>query len=293
LLNEGDPFNTSHYVLADEFGKYMHQFKPDHHLVTTSFWHSFPKDSFWSNPNYPDVDYADVHLYISESEQTFSDTAQATYTTSMQYGAYRPGGAGKPVIRGETGFVVSGSEPASSLFDDDSGGIWLHNFVWGGINPGGMLESYWYEEEHIYQQNPSGIYRFDLRPIFHTFYNFIRDLPLNNGHYLDAAAQTSIGDLRTWGQKDLANGRAHLWIQNTHHTWVNVVNHVPIPPISGWVSISGFHPGEEYTVQWWDPYQPNPAGQITSTEIVVAQPDGSLVLHVSGLTSDVGVKVLP
>jgi len=56
LLNEGDPWNSQHYTLADEFGKYIHQFAPNDHLVSTSNRHSFPKDGFWANPDYPDVD---------------------------------------------------------------------------------------------------------------------------------------------------------------------------------------------------------------------------------------------
>ena len=34
-------------------------------MVTTSFWASFPNKEFWSNPPYADVDYADLHAYIS------------------------------------------------------------------------------------------------------------------------------------------------------------------------------------------------------------------------------------
>ncbi len=42
LLNEGDPASIQHFTLADEFGAYMKQFEPNDHLVSTSFWHSFP-----------------------------------------------------------------------------------------------------------------------------------------------------------------------------------------------------------------------------------------------------------
>ena len=42
---------------------YFHQNDPSHHMVTTSFWPSFPNMEFWSNPSYSDVDYADLHAY--------------------------------------------------------------------------------------------------------------------------------------------------------------------------------------------------------------------------------------
>ena len=65
LLNEGDPFNGNHYDQANSFARYMHQNEPDRHLVTTSLWHSFPVSEFWGNPSFPDVDYADLHAYVS------------------------------------------------------------------------------------------------------------------------------------------------------------------------------------------------------------------------------------
>ena len=45
--------------------KYFHQNDPSHPMVTTSFWSSFPNEEFWSNPLYADIDYVDLHAYIS------------------------------------------------------------------------------------------------------------------------------------------------------------------------------------------------------------------------------------
>ena len=96
LTNEGDPFLAKHWEMADELGKFMHcqvfgaavgqgdgsactLEHPDRHLVTTSFWHSFPGYStqtdygFWGNPEYPNVDYADVHAYLSTSPAPLAD----------------------------------------------------------------------------------------------------------------------------------------------------------------------------------------------------------------------------
>jgi hypothetical protein len=64
-VNEGDPYNGYHYEAANAFGRYVHENDPSHHMVTTSFWTSFPNKEFWSNAQYPDVDYADLHAYVS------------------------------------------------------------------------------------------------------------------------------------------------------------------------------------------------------------------------------------
>jgi hypothetical protein len=64
-VNEGDPYNSYHYEAANAMARYFHQTDPSHHLVTTSYWAAFPNIEFWSNPNYLDVDYADLHAYIS------------------------------------------------------------------------------------------------------------------------------------------------------------------------------------------------------------------------------------
>src|SRR5262249_38762284 len=65
LINEGNPFDGAHYEQADSFAAFMHQHEPSRHMVTTSTWHSLPVGQFWGNPQYPNVDYADLHAYVS------------------------------------------------------------------------------------------------------------------------------------------------------------------------------------------------------------------------------------
>jgi hypothetical protein len=293
LLNEGDPANELHYLLADEFGKYMRQFAPDQHLVSTSFWHSFPKDEFWANPDYPNLDFADIHQYVEQGSPGYRDTALSSEALSLKVGARQPGGAGKPVIRGETGFTAGGSAPASDELLADREGLWLHNFLWAGLNAGGLIESYWYEIYHIYQTRPDGRLLFDHRPQFGIFYNFIKDLPLNNGYYQAAQATVSDPRLGVIGQKDLVNGRAHLWVRNVDHTWKNVVDGVPVLEVSGAIRLSGFVAGQSYLVQWWDPYEPDPERQVLRTEQVAARADQTLELGVDNLVTDLAVTIQP
>lgn len=304
LLNEGDPGSDFHYILTDELGKYFQQAfipagqtakHPNMHLVTTSFWHSFP-NQFWGSSDYPHVDYADVHMYAQESNvqpldyvyelSDFDDSALFSQKLSMTHGAKQPDGPGKPVIRGEVGWLFDGED----LFAQNvTAGLWLHNFIWAGINSGGLMELLWTGGSSIRQLYQAGSY--DYRPMYGSFYNFIKDIPLNNGHYQEAEAVASHPDLRVWGQKDLVHGQAHLWIQNRLNTWRNVADGVSIPPISGTVTISGFEPGKSYLLQWWDTFQTDPTQQILRSETLVAQNDGSLAIAVANLSADVAVKL--
>ena len=213
---------------------------PNDHLISTSFWAGFPGAEFWANAKYPNVDFADIHQYISKSESSslFYDTALATFNHSAEYG--KNSNVKKPVIRGETGFTNSGTEPGTSDFLKDADAVWLHNFIWGQINSGGLMESYWYSSYdnygHLYASS------FDHRNQFKSYYQFIKNIPLNNNRYTDAEAVKTNSNLRVWGQKDTVNNRVHLWIANAQHTWKNVVDNAAIAPISDTVKIGGFAP---------------------------------------------------
>jgi hypothetical protein len=64
-INEGDPYNGRHYEAANAMARYFDEHDPAQHMATTSFWAGFPNAEFWSNPAYPNIDYADLHAYIS------------------------------------------------------------------------------------------------------------------------------------------------------------------------------------------------------------------------------------
>lgn len=320
LLNEGQPWIGEHYTLADEFGKYMkcrtfgvepgtgdsakctYQ-HPNYHLVSTSFWTDYPKDDFWENSIYPNMDFADIHrygfrngtdnwlnidgsrYYVAQSDPNFYDTALYTQEMSQVIKNSNPK---MPVIRGETGLIENGDTNAyTTALDGDifgtgtnqGQGIWLHNFVWGHINPGGLIESYWYEDyggRHIYGNK-------DQRGHFGSYYNFIKDIPLNKGGYVDTAATTSNTNLRAWGQKNTAAGRAHVWIQNKNHTWNN---YVPAG-ITGTVTIGGFQANTQLQVQWYNTY----SGTVQSTQTLTTNSSGNLVLSVNNLVTDIAAKI--
>ena len=305
LTNEGDPWLTRHYEMADELGKFMHcvvfgvsvgsgdgqkcNYKhPDAHLVTTSFWTSFPATQFWKNTSYPNVDYADLHAYISTSDIGLSatelskmqwDSAYYHLGHSKEIGGWK---LGKPTVRGEAGIDSTKGQVEQPDLAKDTHGIWLHKFLWSTIDTGAMPELYWWRENIQKQPGTDGVA--GLYEIFRTFSNFVKGIPINNGNYKDAQGIATDARLRVIGQKDPVNGRAHLWLDNSAHTWKNVVDNAGITPITSRVTITNM-PAGTYAVTWFDTY----SGATTTTTINSSVQ--GLTLPVSQLSTDIAVKI--
>ena len=192
---------------------------------------------------------------------------------------------GKPTIRGETaltypqrftnpykGFNFTGED---QLLVDDMQGVWWKKWTWAHIHPGGLIEVYWFTDVLMSRKFLYG----------KAYQNFMAGIPLTNGHYQDVAATVSNPRLRVLGQKDLTNNKAHLWIDNSSHTWKNVVDGVTIPPVSGTVTITGLRDGP-YQAEWWDTL----TGVVTSTEAVECV-SGKINLPISGLATDKACKI--
>jgi len=212
-------------------------------------------------------------------EAMHEDAALYTSAYSRLWGGASPAGAGKPLVRGEAGLdYPGGPQEEQEALAQDTEGVWLHNLVWGGINPGGMYDLYWWV---------GNIRQHDLYPHYEPYRDFMEDIPLTNGAYEDAEAVAFNPDLRAWGQVDPIRRRGHVWIQNKFHTWRNVVDGAHIPGLSGSVTLLGL-PDGEYRVEWWDTYR----GTVFRTE--EARADDGLALTVpSGLTTDLAVKLFP
>jgi hypothetical protein len=317
LANEGDPWNGNHWALADELGYFMHctvfgiavvgdaggkcpLTQPNAHLVTTSFWHSFPVREFWASPEYPNVDYADLHAYLStgwRKEPAYETDAalfHLEYSAEMRERIDRVsaenGLASKPVMRGETGLDFLDQQVQNPGLEQDQQGVWLHNLLWSTLDAGAMPELLWWPENINRQPGPDG--EAGLFEVFRYFSEFVDGIPIANGAYQDAAAQVTDPNLRVTGQKDLADGRAHLWVQNKNHTWRNVVDQVDgITGLGGSVTVEGFAPSALYTVQW-HLFGTEGSPAVTESEIL-ADEGGTIVLALPAdpLITDVGIKI--
>ena len=314
LTNEGDPFFTKHWEMADELGKYMHcgvfgiptgtgdgsscTFRhPNRHMVTTSFWHSFPGyseetgDGFWGSPKYPNIDYADVHAYISTSPAPTADRIlmekDAAYYHLWHSALYGGWNLKLPVVRGEAGMVPyngSTDDKTGLGIQEDTSGVWYHNYVWSSLDSGALYEIYWYADFHVYSEG-----EFDHRDTALSFWNFMDGIPLNNGQYQDLAAEIPDSNLRVVGQKDTASGNAYLWIQNKNHNWKNVVDGIPVASVSGTVRIGGFDPGKFHYLEWWDTNRTTE--QKIATDLVKSTTDGFLEIPIQSLSGDIALKI--
>ena len=306
LTNEGDPNLTAHYQMADEFGKFMHcrafgvepgagdgipcaLQHPNAHMVTTSFWKGFPAREFWSNARYPNVDYADVHAYVSTSFAPDADRQLMQYDAAYYHAWHSRYLAslrvGKPVVRGEAGLDSPGEQSESVLgLKRDSTGVWLHNFLWSGLDAGALHETYWWKT-HIWGEG------YDFVGAFKAVGAFLGNVPLNRGGYVDWGGTVSNPSLRVVGQKNTSTGSMHLWVQNKAHTWKNVVDRAAIQPASGSITVPGFKPGAAYALERWDTYAPG--GRVASAEHLVAESTGTLTVRVDALSTDLALKLRP
>jgi hypothetical protein len=81
-----------------------------------------------------------------------------------------------------------------------------------------------------------------------------------------------------------------MWVQNMDHTWKNVVDGIPIAPVSGSIAIAGFQPNRTYALEWWDTYKTT--NQKYLTESIVADSSGVLTIEIVDLVKDVAIKVI-
>lgn len=133
---------------------------------------------------------------------------------------------GKPAIWGETG--IRGANVYGSLYKgysyteenqqlvDDTPGIYIKKSIWAHVGPDNPNMLFWWTDN---------IAKKGLWNYFKAFQAFMAGIPVSNGKYKGALATTSASALRAWGQKDLTNNRAHLWIDNSTYTWKAVVDH--------------------------------------------------------------------
>jgi hypothetical protein len=294
LLNEGNPSSSAHYDHTNHLAETINTL--DHnHMATTSFWNSFPAYAFWCVTDYPAVHYADVHAYIStgwlNDISLESDAAwyHIAYSEDTRYHILNAG-CNKPIVRGEAGIDVLGNQNEQDELANDTSGVWLHNYLWAMLHPGGMYELYWWSDNLRTKPGPDGNTSNGLFEIFAPYNEFMGNIPLNAGGYVDIGVGSS-GNNRVVGQKNNTGSnatQAHLWIQDTRHSWKNRGS----GSLSGSVTIPGMLPNTSFPIEWWNfNSSVNLTKQTGGT--ISSDGQGNITLNLSSLGSftDTAVKI--
>ncbi len=255
-------------------------------MGTTSFWYSFPA-SFWGSTTYPAIHYADVHAYISsgwlDSDPTILDDSALYHILYSQdtRQSLLATGQNKPIVRGEAGIDASLTQQSENpALANDTNGVWLHNYIWAMLHPGGLYELYWWSDNVRNRPGPDGNTANGLFEIFAPYNDFMANVPINAGGYVDIAVAQS-GNNRVVGQKNNnGNGStlAHLWIQDTRHAWKTPTS----GNLSGTITVNGMKPNTTFAVEWWDF---NTKGELRKrNENLTSNSSGSLTLNISAST---------
>jgi PKD repeat protein len=286
LVNEGAP--RSYFNLTNHLSDYFRTNSPYHRMVTTSFWSNWEPE-YWAESN---ADYADIHAYIMTTgwidtitidgvfynrEDLKNDAAAAVYAYSVTVGTDPQ--RTKPVVWGETDLDMPGSQDPDPMLALDTAGLWLHNFIWGHINHGGVSALIW---------NGDNIRNHKLEYRFAPYTAFMKGIDLHRGNYKVIDAISDNEQLRTWGQIRMDGRAAHFWIQNRRNTWRRVLEHGTPEPQSGMIQITGLSPGTTI-LEYWEPWSGNTNPlRIDTMEIL---PDGILDIPIENLVRDVAFKI--
>jgi hypothetical protein len=276
LNNEGSPDEVLHYQMAQRFAQYMHTIDVHPHLVTTSFWCCW-RPSFWGDQQkYPDIDYADMHEYISDKNTAYDVAKWSLDSSKAMFGS----NVGKPIMFGESGLGWPGNEFFGNL-EKPNDGDWFHDLLWSQLNHGAVSHPNYWWSQHLKQINAAAISK--------AFLQFVQDLDLNRGGYADASPEIDNGNIAAVGQKNLSSDKAHLWIHNQHHTWRNLlgVDGGQLPAGQSAQILLRMNPNIQYQIQWWDTV----TGNVTHTSAVTADSAGLMEIKISDLKSDVAVKI--
>ena len=290
--------------------EYVHNTSPRHILMSNSFSGYWVSD-FWTDPGRGHLlDYSDKHWYAREENTDPQELVSNTWTDSAAYVRecrnrfqeyaesedYR-----RPIVRGEGGVWGSGWEHHPDIPTDPQG-TYYHKTLWSHVGIlGYTCHGEWYPR--LFSPDDGGQFpndNVDLYKMFAAYGNFMRGERLNSGSYQEIGTDLSgdqhitlsnrTGNLRAWGVRNTS--RMLLWIDNADHTWKNVVDGAVIPLASAILTLPGFSAGRTYSIEWWDPYQPDPEQQIVGMEFLTAQPDGSITIEVDNLVTDLAVKAV-
>ncbi|MBL7223827.1 MAG: hypothetical protein ISS72_08240 [Candidatus Brocadiae bacterium] len=257
-----------------EMARYLKQIDPWQHLVTNSLGSFQVDDRLWK---LADIDFAQVHGYwhptLPASKELGKDMAAMVPEWLGRIEHY-----GKPRLFAEYG-LVNATWGHSPRADEDKEGVHLHNGLWSATMTGACgTAMLWWWGNYV---EPNGLY-----PRFASVAKFVDGVPWTSAGFHPVQARASTPQFHVLGLQGKA--LALLWLHNRRHTWWNVVEKQPIPPVEGaTVTVSGLADGD-WQVEWWDTWK----GTVARRETLTAR-GGALTLAPPRMARDVAVKLRP
>jgi hypothetical protein len=272
LLNEGPPDNQGHYALAQQFGKFMHTLDTHPHLTTTSFWYGW-EGKFWKNSRlYPDIDYADYHLYVTEIED-FENIP--LWKQNMENDIYiNP--PGKPIILGELGFFYPGEQNYDVVREASPQVLWYRDLVWSQLSANTIFTPTYWWNDHLENSNYLSIAK--------AFNAFVSDIPFAQKKFSELPVKTSVTQWSVIAQKSLDNDFAFAWFHNSRPTLRSPIFSSQSRTMH---AILLLNPASKYLIDWYDTED----GLLLYSEIISTDSQGRLDLYFSKDNPDLALKI--
>jgi hypothetical protein len=307
LHNEWGHINSSgspnQYNMIVAVNSYLAAIDPFDHLRTTSQNSQAYSPQLWSASG---MDNANYHWYLDGHIASLDPDEQLTVmrfawclaaATAPANTPYCNGlglgdgsawtGPGKPWVWGEVGVGLDGTQGNTG----EAGSRFLHNIVWAGLfTPLGTtpIEWWWYQED-----STATAAKFAARKGASLFFktvnyaggNFVYLMTPGDGPpgYSGETISASDPKARVYAMRRADKGAAYLWVHHRDYIWSKAGS--TITPISPSVTVSNLL-NSAYSVQVWN----TTTGAIISQQTLTPS-SGSLSVAVSGLTSDVAIKI--
>jgi hypothetical protein len=271
FFNEMNPGLPTDRFYA-EVGRYIKAIDPYQRPITTSAWHSHPRD--WRHPQ---LDIANEHFYLrpSEKEETWKDEVASVLARVRFVREHMP--SDRPAMLAEFGLATKDWRQ-SPYMNRDAKLSHFHNSLWASALSGlaGTALFWWWET----------LDRMNAYEHYRPLAAFLKGIPLNRGDWRDLRASVSDPRVRAVGLQ--ARERVDLWLFNSEASWYRtlVEGAKPNRVRGARVVVEGLVPGT-YRVQWWHTYE----GRVVGEE-QVATADGRLRLRAPDFSTDIACRAV-
>ncbi len=255
-----------------EMCRYLKSIDPWQHLTTNSLAGKDTSKSYWP---LEENQFAQRHGYSTPRPDAV--LASADMAGNVIQWLNDVSGFQKPYLMAEFGLQRDRID-VRGVCDRDQEGIHMHAGLWSALAHGSAgTGQLWWWGQYV---DPKNLY-----VQFRAVASFVRGIPWNTAGFERMEPETPNESLRAIGLR--GKQISILWLQNTAHTWWNVVNGTVISPVEPVeLILPGIPPGR-YSIEYWDTY----SGKMTRKETASATA-GSLKIMTPRLETDIALKIV-